>query len=167
MSEVFAENTADHMLTGKAYAKAVRAHMLIQVSLARLVFEDLKENDPIIKQSIEDFTIMDLYEDASNVETLLNDPDFQYITDAFEKKLEDLAKNNKTWSLWVLYFRMVSILKDSIYADRSGDWELHLSSMELMIPFFHVCGHFPYAKAATLYIQDMKELKKNHGPRRI
>ena len=29
LSEVFAENTVDHMFTGKAYAKAVRAHMLI------------------------------------------------------------------------------------------------------------------------------------------
>lgn len=77
----------------------------------------------------------------------------------FQKKLQELAENNKTWKLWVLYFKMVSILKDSIHADRSGDWELHLKSLELMIPFFHVCGHFPYAKATTLYIQEMKNLK--------
>ena len=33
-----------------------------------------------------------------------------------------------------------------------------------MILFFHTCGHFPYAKAATMYLQDMKNLKNCMDP---
>jgi len=32
---------------------------------------------------------------------------------------------------------MVSLFKDFISAERMGDWDLHLRTVELMIPFFH------------------------------
>ena len=113
---------------------------------------------------MEDFTIMELYINSNKIENVTEDPDFKQITEAFDTKLEELSKNSKTWRLWVLYFRMVSILKDSIYDDRTGNWKLHLQSIELMIPFFHVCGHYPYAKAATLYVQDMNDLENCMDP---
>lgn len=59
---------------------------------------------------------------------------------------------------------MVTILKDFIAADRMGDWNLHLYSIELMIPLFHASGHFPYAKASQIYLQDMKELQYKMDP---
>lgn len=32
-----------------------------------------------------------------------------------------------------------------------------------MLPYFHAAGHLPYAKAAQLYLQDMRNLEKNIG----
>ena len=29
-----------------------------------------------------------------------------------------------------------------------------------MVPYFHASGHFPYAKSAHLYLQDMLQLEK-------
>ncbi|KAF2894019.1 hypothetical protein ILUMI_12151 [Ignelater luminosus] len=89
---------------------------------------------------------------------------FQRINEIFENKLNKLESKNQTSRLWVSYFRMVSVLKDFIAADRMGDWNLHLHTIERMIPFFHSSGHFPYAKAAQMYLQHMQELPTKMDP---
>jgi len=58
------------------------------------------------------------------------------------------------------YWEMVSTVKDFIRAERSGNWDLHLTSVKRMIPYFHASGHFLYAKSAHLYLQDMRKLKQ-------
>lgn len=62
---------------------------------------------------------------------------------------------------------MVSLMKQFLAAERMGDWESHLQSIELMLPFFHAAGHFNYAKSARLYLQDMRSLKEKNGSRGI
>ena len=41
-----------------------------------------------------------------------------------------------------------------------GDWQGYLNSIKEMLPYFHASGHFPYAKSAHLYLQDMLQLEK-------
>lgn len=71
--------------------------------------------------------------------------------------LVKLETKNKTSKLWITSFRKDTILKEFIAAERMGDWNLHLHSIELMIPVFH--ASVPYAKAAQIYLLDMKELQ--------
>lgn len=52
----------------------------------------------------------------------------------------------------------VLIIEDFVYAEKSGNWNLHVKTVEKMIPFFHATGHFPYAKSAQIYLQDCKDL---------
>lgn len=54
---------------------------------------------------------------------------------------------------------MISITKDFIRAERSGNWYLHLKCVQKMIPFFHASVHFQYAKCAHLFLQDMRKLR--------
>lgn len=56
---------------------------------------------------------------------------------------------------------MVFIVKDFIHAEKSGDWQLHLDIIERMLPFSYATEHFPYAKSAQVYLEDMKALE-NH-----
>ena len=49
--------------------------------------------------------------------------------------------------------------KDFLYAERTGDWRLHLYCITKMIPYFHAAGHLAYAKSARLYLQQMKSLE--------
>jgi hypothetical protein len=48
-------------------------------------------------------------------------------------------------------------LKQFIHAERVGDFELHLSTLGDMLPYFHACGHHNYAKCGHIYIQVMRE----------
>jgi hypothetical protein len=54
---------------------------------------------------------------------------------------------------------MVSIAKEFLTAERMGDWQAHLNITE-MRPYFHASGHFPHAKSAHLYLQDMLQLQQ-------
>lgn len=40
---IFGANTVDHILTGKAYARAIRGHFLIYKALTNLLLEYLSE----------------------------------------------------------------------------------------------------------------------------
>lgn len=65
-STVFAENTTEHMLTGKAYSKAVRAHMLVQLAIGKLVIDELRKTNPTIEEYYEDQTVFQTYIDATD-----------------------------------------------------------------------------------------------------
>lgn len=60
--------------------------------------------------------------------------------------------------MWVEYFRMVTLVKHFIETERSGNWNLHLDTIQKMLPYFHASGHFNYTKAAHIYLQDMADL---------
>ena len=144
LCEVYAEKTVDHILTGHAYSRAVRAHTLVQEAFASLIFADLEKNDVGISNHKKNKTALKIYDDCFDPDMLLTNQSFTEIVDKFENKIKVLDnESNKTLQLWILYFRMVSVLNDFLYAERTGDWNLHLKSIELMILFFHVSGHFP------------------------
>ena len=71
-------------------------------------------------------------------------------------------KDGRTAQLWIQYTYLVDILRRFIRADRLGDWQLHLSTLEEMLPWFAASGHFLYAKTAWVYLQDMSQLRINH-----
>lgn len=71
-----------------------------------------------------------------------------------------MKKRGPTSQLWIQYWEMFELVKDFIKAERTGNFDLHLKSIERMIPFFHASAHNNYSKCAHLYLQDMFKLKK-------
>lgn len=61
-----------------------------------------------------------------------------------EEKKRDEA--SRTGRLWLQYMKMVDILKHFLRAERTGNWDMHLSSMKEMLPYFAAAGHNLYAK---------------------
>ena len=45
-----------------------------------------------------------------------------------------------------------------IRAEQDGIWQLHLSSLAEMLPYFHAYDHTNYARWATVYLADMQLL---------
>lgn len=54
---------------------------------------------------------------------------------------------------------MITLVKQFIQAERSGNWNLHLQYIQDMLLYYHESGHFLYAKSFHLYLQDTQELK--------
>ena len=50
-----------------------------------------------------------------------------------EFKTEQHTKS-ETYRYWDTYVEMVSLLKNLIRADREGDWELHLTTVQKILP---------------------------------
>lgn len=93
--------------------------------------------------------------DPEEILAQLNLEEFQKIYNKFLSHVEKMKENGPTAKLWMQYFDMITIAKQFIVAERSGNWKLHLESIRRMIPFFHSSGHFLYAKSSQIYLQDM------------
>ncbi|CAH1155651.1 unnamed protein product [Phaedon cochleariae] len=157
---VYATASTEKMLTGHAYARALRAHILAHVALAKIVF------------SAVGFTTeerADMEDALSNIGNplFLNRIEGEHFEDTirkFTETLNGLAENGPTAKLWVQYFDMVTLVKQFIQAERTGNWDLHLKTIQRMLPYFHASGHFLYAKSAQLYLQDMLDLRTKMTP---
>lgn len=160
MCTVFAAHSVDKMLTGHAFSRAVRGHLLVQSVLADIILNSLEVSD---EQKAEVTDLLTKLKD----ETLTNDmikesTQLCLLQTQMKTALSYFEARGPTAALWVQHFHMVSLMMQFIESERSGNWELHLCSVQQMLPFFHASGHLQYAKCAHLYLQDMRSLHNTH-----
>lgn len=156
LTTIYAANSVDKILSGHAYSRAVRAHTLTNLALAHLIFDEIQltdEEKADVERMLKD-TERSLIIHAKDNETV------QTVSIKYKTALEKLEHDVPTSKLWVQYYRMTTLMKQFIQAERMGDWQLHLETIGKMLPFFHSAGQFFYAKTARLYLQDMCNLKE-------
>ena len=159
LSLIYAPVSVDKMLTGHAYARAIRGHLLTQLALGRIILEKI---DFSAEEKMEMEDLLENF-DSGTGEQRMEDQMFKVISEKVEIQLQKLTKNGPTAALWIQYFRMVILVKQFIEAERTGNWHLHLTTIAKMLPFFHAAGHFNYALSAHLYLQDMNDLESKMG----
>ena len=68
----------------------------------------------------------------------------------------------RTSKLWLQYLNMVDILRKSVKAQRTGNFDLHLESVKDMLPYFVASGHNSYyTKSDRLYLSANVETARN------
>ncbi|CAD6231375.1 GSCOCG00012225001-RA-CDS, partial [Cotesia congregata] len=157
---IYAENCVQHIMSGHAYGRAVRAHLLVHLSITKIVMDLIEFTEE--ERDFLDDNSTDI--DRTRIFEAIHNPVFQQITTKFEEALNMLESKGPTAKLWVQYYRLVTLLKHFIEAERSGNWSLHLKTIRNMLPIFHSSGHFLYAKSSHLYLQDMLNLEKIMTP---
>ena len=162
--EVYASNTLEHIMTGKAIARAFRAHIIAHSTLSTILL-----NAVIDKYGIDISLFKEHYERSLNGETdeeLLHDVRTNEATIFLKNKIaemrKDIENHSRTDKLWILYMDYVEIMKLFVTAERTSDWELHLFSVSKMLNLFAATGHMNYAKCARLYLQEMQGLSETH-----
>ncbi|KAG5881876.1 hypothetical protein JTB14_008690 [Gonioctena quinquepunctata] len=144
------------MMSGHVYSRAIIWHVLVHLALGKIVLENVKftsEECADIEEVITDF-------DDGQCELKLDEKPFRSMSCQFEAQLKQLGSNDPTAKLWLQYHRMVTLVNHFIEAERSGNWDLHLSTVSKMIPFFHATGHFNYAYCSQLFVQDMLQIQE-------
>ncbi|KYN23238.1 hypothetical protein ALC57_04348 [Trachymyrmex cornetzi] len=155
LSLIYAENSVKHILSGHAFARAVRAHVQIHAALAHLIFSlvDLTEEEKNI------MTTLHAKLGHENILPELNKTSYEAIMNKFHQKLQELsAEEMPTARLWVQYFETVTLIKKFIEAARCTDWDEYLNCITQMLPIFHAAGHNLYVKCAHLFVQQMLQL---------
>lgn len=153
---IFAPNSVEKIMFGHAYSRAVRAHFLTHLSLAKIILDFIDFTDD--ERDEIDFILSDAEKCV-----ILTADEIQQVQTAsakFAEELQKLEKRSPTAKLWVQYFRMVTLVKRFIQAERSGNWTLHLDTVRKMLPYFHATGHCSYAEEAHLYLQEMAVLRE-------
>lgn len=147
--------TADHILTGGCFDKAIRAHLLIDAAICQYILHDVFLKDEL--EEVRNFMETVVDENFGSSKTAP-------IVAVFEQKLQEtfqnLAEGGRTPKLWVQYHHMVDSIKIFIRTERLADHNGHLSCIvSRMLDIFAAAGHHHYAKGARLYCQLMKQLE--------
>ena len=66
------------------------------------------------------------------------------------------------FSLWEEYCSMVDIVLQLIQAERTGNWDLHLSAVRAMTPHFFAMDRTNYSRWLPVYLIDMHRLECTH-----
>ena len=70
----------------------------------------------------------------------------------------EMKAKSKTFAYWDRFIEMGWLAKDLVRADREGNWQLHLKTVEAVLPFFAVFNSINYLRWCSLYLEDMKVL---------
>ena len=151
------------MMNGKAYARAVKVHLLSAAALTRYILETPGRLSGVNTTKFHDIHSMLLTGNCSVI-SLSNEVVIQQISQILEDLSNDLSEKSRTGKLWIQYLQTVKMIMFYLRAERAGNWDLHLYAIALMIPYFHAAGHTNYAKCSRLYIEQMKRLKEVMSP---
>lgn len=170
---VYAENAVNHMLSGKAYARAIRGHFLVDTALNAIVLSRAYD-EPMLDESNDDESTTrsdeltkalqhfdDLLAGETTVEAVCSDTIFDQISEQLDAEKSRL-KAFPTGNLWIQYMAMVDTVKQLLKAQRTGNFLLYLETLKEMLPFYAAAGHLHYTKSVYLYIQDMLQLKETN-----
>lgn len=188
MGLLFGSTTTEYVLSGKAYARAVRGHFIVHGALSDLLLDHMK--NPLSASNDSQPVAMSL-DDDSSFAGVVSPSDFDELVALYDKLLlekvwigqsetalltcDSLSKlcvefdrfcsavsdKSRTARLWFLYMKYVTLLKLFIFGERTGNWNVHLHAVEGMLGLFAATGHINYAKSARLYVQQMKSLASN------
>jgi len=154
---VYAPNSIEHMLTGHAYARALRSHFLTSAALTALMLEMPNSCDDIYIPRLLDVHNA-LLTGTCLTSRVHQEDDVQKRADALDTIAEKLSTRSRTGKLWINYLKLTQILRMFIYAERTGQWEMQLYAITKIIPVFHAAGHLAYARSARRYVDAMHRL---------
>ena len=88
--------------------------------------------------------------------------EFESIQNGFNTYVNEKASTNNTMAMWLVYKEMVQTLLIFIRATRENNWELHLSAVRSMLPWFFVADHVNYARYGSIYWLEMICMDTTH-----
>ena len=171
-SNVFNESTAQSILAGKSWNRAVRAHKLLFEALMRLLLEGFRTwHDRNDKESYNSLCCETLNLAATfnmNGSELIKH--FQVALQSWKIKVKEFSsdmkdyldenRSNLTFSFWKGYMDMVQLLLLFLRAEREGNWLLHLDTMKEMLPWMAIYDHTNYMRLGVIYMADMIHLEQ-------
>ena len=142
--------------------QGIRAHFISQSALTTLLLGSSTVDDSLKKDA--ETCFVSLLDNSATLEDIEHSNALHDIDDLLSKRLAEVCSSGRTEKLLVQYFKLVTIIRLFIRAERCGDWQLHVHSVWLMIPYLHSAGHLHYARSAQVYLQEMLNLVNIMAP---
>ena len=72
------------------------------------------------------------------------------------------TKESEMFCFWYSFLTLMENILCIIYATRTGDWELYVESIRLLLPWTFAYDRQNYARYLTLHFMEMLHLEENH-----
>ena len=92
----------------------------------------------------------DLYPNKQFCECLMS-AEMESLSNSIANFASVQSTTRLTFAFWLIYREMVQILLPFLHATRENNWELHLSAVRSMLPWFFVADRVNYARYGTIY----------------
>ena len=100
-------------------------------------------------------------------------PGEEYVAKVMSTEFEELktsvftfaqreAERKPTFALWLSYIEMLQTLLSFLRATQENNWDLHLSAVRSMLPWFFATDRILYARYGTVYWLEMLCLETSH-----
>ena len=76
----------------------------------------------------------------------------------FDHFIDDTNSRNETFKYWNSFIYLIQQIENLVYADRDGDWTLHLQVVQALFPIFAAFDSTNYLRWCSLYLEDMHKL---------
>lgn len=162
-SDVYARGTADHILSGKDYDRAMRALLLVDEALQRRILMQFQSwavrNSKVLPGNISE-SIKQLSESLYSVnEEILLSLEHQMMP-LFEEFRSE-GRNSPLFRFWDDYLSKVSApLKLFISSSRHAIWDAHQYAKSKLLPFFFASNRTVYSRYMPYLFLQMSRLPK-------
>ena len=154
--DIYGPVTVNQILKGKLMKKGMEAYMVLYLALNKICLKDFSKTFSL-KSFCECFNILDTTEtydaEIEAVTTQLFEKKFFQTYLDFKIEVTGQAK------FYLNFVKMYELLLLFMRATRQSLWELHLASLEAMIPYFFVHDLQNYARLKSEYIAQMRNIK--------
>lgn len=110
---VYAKASIVHMLSGHAYSRALRAHIITSAAVIGVLIDTSNSLDNVDKDCLQKIYIS-LLRQEQNATTLAEETCILDLNHMIENLLDQAADQSRTGKLWVQYIRQVSLMQHII-----------------------------------------------------
>lgn len=168
-SDLYGPTTVKQILEGKHVKRGEAAHMVSLQALFILYQKAfLSQQDPLMVEQIKDYakqlgnacersTKKEVQQASARMVQGMKTLDVMGKMKTFEKE------NNKRpeFQVFLGYMRMIMEMMLFIRAVRTGDWQQHLTSLQLFTKYFFAHDQLNYARMLPLYLAEMQKLQQS------
>ena len=83
------------------------------------------------------------------------------LIDDFNAFSSERCEVSETFVFWDRFVKMVSILRDLVRADHGRTWDLHLQSVQAVLPLLSRCDQIYYLRLRSVYLEDIRKLAQD------
>lgn len=167
-TNLFGVSVTEQVLNGTHYARSVKGFNYLSESLRRM---QLKEFFTAERREKYEYLLVTIILLKENFETNELDDCFSIMNDFRENCSELLndfhnfiisrCQESELFHYWNNVLIMVNLMNDLIRADRSGNWSLHVETVQKVLPIFNVMDRVNYTRWGSIYVEDILTLDKN------
>ena len=169
--DIYGPVIVNQILNEKHMKRGMETHMVLYLTLNKICLEDFSKTFPDtlngIKSSLKSFckffNILDTTKTYdAEIEVVLPN----YLEKSFFKLIRISNEVTGQAKFYLNFMKMYELLLLFTRVTRQSLWDLHLTSLEAIIPYFFVHDLQNYARLILMYIAQMwniKFMKKGHG----
>ena len=163
-SDIVAVGSVCGVMCGKHYNRTLRSHKTVSEALQRVHFKAFLSTMTEAEQIQTCNVIKDMtekYPEDAFLAAVKSD-EFNQICERYAEYVNQGNSACKTFALWSSYIEMVQQLLLFVRATRTTDWDLHLSAVRSMLPWFFARDRVNYARYLPLYWLEMLCVQDTH-----